>query len=104
MYQEKELLKAYTDNVVERSIYEELQQDYLKESEEKRKRIKAIDKAIDDIKHAMEKQEDKEAIFKKYTNIERLTIPIVQEFIDSVIIGEADPETGQRDIVINMAI
>lgn len=52
----------------------------------------------------MEKQEDKEAIFKKYTNIERLTIPIVQEFIDSVIIGEADPETGQRDIVINMAI
>lgn len=100
----KKLLKAYTDNVVERSIYEELQQDYLKESEEKRKRIKAIDKAIEDIKHAMEKQEDKEAIFKKYTNIERLTIPIVQEFIDSVIIGEADPETGQRDIVINMAI
>ena len=52
----------------------------------------------------MEKQEDKEAIFKKYTNIERLTIPIVQEFIDSVIIAETDTETGQRDIVINMAI
>ena len=100
----KKLLKAYTDNVVDRSIYEEMQQDYLRETAEKRERIKAIDKAIEDIKHAMEKQEDKESILKKYTHIDKLTIPIVQEFIDSVVIGEADPETGQRDVVINMAI
>ena len=100
----KKLLKAYTDNVVDRSIYEEMQQDYLRETAEKRERIKAIDKAIEDIKHAMEKQEDKESILKKYTHIDKLTIPIVQEFIDSVVIGEADPETWQRDVVINMAI
>ena len=100
----KKLIKAYTDNVVERSIYEEIQQDYLKETEEMRERIKSIDRETANIKQAMEKQTDKETILKKYTHIDRLTIPIVQEFIDSVIIGNPDPETGGRDIIINMAI
>lgn len=100
----KNLLKAYTDNVVERSIYEEVQSDYLKEKEEFQKRINAIDEEITAIKESMLKQEDKESILKKYTHIDHLTIPIVQEFIDSIIIGEITGQTGQRDIIINMAI
>lgn len=100
----KKLLKAYTDNVVERSIYEEMQQEYLKETEERREQVKAIEKEIESIKHNMEKQGDKDPILKKYTHIDHLTISIVQEFIDSIIIGETDAETGQRDIIINMAI
>ena len=52
----------------------------------------------------MLRQEDKEEILKKYTHLDRLTVPVVQEFIDSIIVGEPDTETGERDIVINMGI
>lgn len=100
----KNLLKAYTDHIVDRSIYEEVQNDYLKEKEECQKRIEAVDTEIAEIKQSMLSREDKESILKKYTHIDELTIPIVQEFIDSIIIGEISGQTGQRDIIINMAV
>lgn len=100
----KNLLKAYTDNVVDRAIYEEVQNDYLQEKETYQKRIAAIDEEIAEIKQSMLNQEDKESILKKYTHIDTLTIPIVQEFIDSIIIGEVTGQSGQRDIIINMEI
>lgn len=100
----KNLLKAYTDNIVERSIYEEMQNDYLKEKEECQKRISSIDTEISEIRQSMLNQEDKESILKKYTHIDELTVPIVQEFIDSIIIGEITGQSGQRDIIINMAV
>lgn len=37
------------------------------------------------------------------THIEKLTIPIVQEFVDSIFISEVTAD-GQRNITINMAI
>lgn len=100
----KNLLKAYTDNVVDRTIYEEVQNDYLREKKESQKRIAAIDKEIAEINKSMLNQEDKESILKKYTHIDTLTIPIVQEFIDSIIISEVSSQNGQRDIIINMAV
>lgn len=100
----KNLLKAYTDNIVDRSIYEEVQNDYLQEKEKCQKRIAAIDTEIMEIQRSMLNQEDKESILKKYTHIDFLTIPVVQEFIDSIIIGEMTGQTGQRDIIINMAV
>lgn len=100
----KNLLKAYTDNIVERSIYEEMQNDYLKDRDEFQKRIAAIDTEITGIRKLMLTQEDKESILKKYTHIDFLTIPIVQEFIDSIIIGEITGQSGQRDIIINMSV
>lgn len=100
----KNLLKAYTDNVVERAIYEEVQNDYLQEKEICQKRIAATQKEIHEIKQSMLNQEDKESILKKYTHIDALTIPIVQEFIDSIIVGEITGQNGQRDIIINMAV
>ena len=100
----KNLLKAYTDNVVDRTIYEEVQNDYLRDKKESQKRIAAIDKEIAEINKSMLNQEDKESILKKYTHIDSLTIPIVQEFIDSIIISEVSSQNGQRDIIINMAV
>ncbi len=100
----KRLLKAYTENVVERSIYEDMQADYLREREENERRIKAIDDELEEIKKAMLKQEDKDEILRKYTHIDCLTVPIVQEFIDSIIVDEPNEETGEREITINMAI
>ncbi len=100
----KNLLKAYTDNIVERAIYEEAQNDYLREKKEYQKRIAAIEAEITEITKSILNQEDKEIILKKYTRINALTIPIVQEFIDSIIIGEITAQNSKRDIIINMAI
>lgn len=100
----KNLLKAYTDKVVDRSIYEEVQKDYLKEKEECQRRMAAIDEEISEIKQLKLSQEDKDSIMKKYTHINELTIPVVQEFIDSIIIGEITGQSNQRDIIINMAV
>ena len=100
----KNLIKAYTNNVVERAIYEEVQNDYLQEKEECLKRMAAIDKEIAEINQSLLNREDKESILKKYTHIDALTIPIVQEFIDSIIIGEITGQSDQRDIIINMAV
>ena len=90
--------------MVERSIYEDMQADYLREREENEHRIKAIDDELEEIKKAMLKQEDKDEILRKYTHIDCLTVPIVQEFIDSIIVDEPNEETGEREITINMAI
>ena len=65
--------------------------------------LKNIDVEINDVQTKIENQEDKEEILKKYTHIDKLTIPIVQEFIDSIFISEVTKD-GQRNITINMAI
>lgn len=100
----KRLLKAYTENVVERSIYEDMQSDYLGERKENEERIITINNEIEEINQVMFNWEGKDETIERYTHIAYLTVPIVQEFIDSIIIKEFHAETGQREIIINMAI
>ena len=42
----------------------------------------------------------KKNIFKKYIHIEELSIEIVKEFIDKILIGNYDETTNPRDIEI----
>ena len=97
------LLKSYNDGVVIREIYEQAQNDYMEQQNVTKTKLKNIDVEINDVQTKIENQEDKEEILKKYTNIDKLTIPIVQEFIDSIFISEVTKD-GQRNITINMAI
>lgn len=97
------LLKSYNDGVVIREIYEQAQNDYMEQQNATRTKLKNIDVEINDVQTKIENQEDKEEILKKYTHIDKLTIPIVQEFIDSIFISEVTKD-GQRNITINMAI
>ena len=97
------LLKSYNDGVVIREIYEQAQNDYMEQQNATKTKLKNIDVEINDVQTKIENQEDKEEILKKYTHIDKLTIPIVQEFIDSIFISEVTKD-GQRNITINMAI
>ena len=97
------LLKSYNDGVVIREIYEQAQNDYMEQQNVTKTKLKNIDVEINDVQTKIENQEDKEEILKKYTHIDKLTIPIVQEFIDSIFISEVTKD-GQRNITINMAI
>ena len=97
------LLKSYNDGVVIREIYEQAQNDYMEQQNVTKTKLKNIDVEITDVQAKIENQEDKEEILKKHTHIDKLTIPIVQEFIDSIFISEVTKD-GQRNITINMAI
>ena len=91
------LLKSYSE------IYEQAQNDYMEQQNATKTKLKNIDVEINDVQTKIENKEDKEEILKKYTHIDKLTIPIVQEFIDSIFISEVTKD-GQRNITINMAI
>ena len=47
-----------------------------------------------------EKVKTKKNIFKKYRHIEELSIEIVEDFIDKILIGSYDETTNSRDIKI----
>lgn len=100
----KKLLAAFTDGAIERSIYEEVQSDYLREKEDFQNRLAALDGEIAELEKSVLAHEDKEAVLQRYTHIDKLTIPIVQEFIDSIIVGEVTDTNEPRRIVINMAV
>lgn len=100
----KKLLKAYMDGVVDRSIYEEMQSDYILEKEKMCSYIESIETEIKRIEKTKLKQENKDSIINKYSNIERLTVPIVSDFIETIRIGDVDDESLERKIIINMSI
>ena len=83
----KRLLEKYMSGEIENSIYEEVQNDYLKNRDEYEYQIAAINMEIEEINKSMLNREDKESIVKKYKKISSLTIAIVQAFIDSIVIG-----------------
>lgn len=100
----KKLLSQYLDNVIDKSVYEAVQRDYLSEREEIENKINSLNTEIESLKSSMAAQSDKEEIIKKHSHIDALTITIVQEFIESVIIGPYDTETKNRDITVNMTV
>ena len=81
-----------------------MQADYLREKEDFRSHLAALDGEIAELEKSVLAHEDKEAVLARYTHIEKLTIPIVQEFIDSIIVGEVTDANEPRRIVINMAV
>lgn len=100
----KKLLKAFTENVVERSIYEDMQKDYLIQKENNQKHIQMLDKEVEKINNLIKDKKDKSQIIQKYMYITKLSVPIVHEFIDSIIVGETDIQKSERNVIINMSI
>lgn len=74
--------------------------DYLKEIESMTKRIKTIDKEVDNLKEIKSSRKQADEILKKYKHIDILNKVIVDEFIDKVYIGVYDKNTRTRDIEI----
>ena len=45
-------------------------------------------------------QKNTATLFEKYNHIETLTSTVVNEFIDKIVIGKLNQETGERDVKI----
>ena len=100
----KKLLEAYMNGKIEESVYIEVQEDYIRKRGECERRLSAADEEIRELNRSAAALGDKESILKKYRKIDTLTIPIVQEFIESIVIGEANETVGSRNITINMEV
>ena len=69
-------------------------------------RVSIIKREIASTNAKKESLKSKKNIFKKYRHIDKLNVEIVGDFIDKILIGNADEETGSREIEIlwNFAI
>lgn len=69
-------------------------------------RAKIIKKEIALTTSKKESVKSKKNILKKYRHIEKLTIEIVDDFVDKILIGHYDEKTGEREIKVmwNFAI
>lgn len=81
-------------------MFNMMSNDYLKEIESMTKRIKTIDKEVDNLKEIKSSRKQADEILKKYKHIDILNKVIVDEFIDKVYIGVYDKNTRTRDIEI----
>lgn len=96
----RNLFEEKVKGVISEDMFQMMSKDYFNEIENMIKRIKIIDKQIDELK--VDKKEKKQAddILKKYKHIKKLNKVILDEFIDKVYIGELDKETNTRNIEI----
>lgn len=69
-------------------------------------RASIIKKEIASTTAKKESLKSKKNIFKKYRHIDKLNVEIVGDFIDKVLVGHYDDESGSREIKIlwNFAI
>lgn len=83
-------------------IFDMLQERFLAKEAQLNKNLININNEIDAIKNMIVEGNSKESILNKYKKIDKLSVLIVDEFIDSIVIGKVENKT--RDIVINMAV
>ena len=69
-------------------------------NEKLEERQKIVKKEISSTLAKKETVKTKKNIFKKYRHIEELSIEIVEDFIDKILIGSYDETTNSRDIKI----
>ena len=73
---------------------------YKNDNEKLEKRQKIVKKEISSTLAKKETINAKKNIFKLYRHIEELSIEIVEDFIDKILIGSYDEEVSSRDIKI----
>ncbi len=96
----KKLLDKYLNGEIDSGIYGEAQAEYLRAEEEYIKRLDAINAEMENLMRAPQNPED---IISRRTHIDKLTIPIVQEFIESVVVSLPDG-SGIRDVAVNFSV
>lgn len=92
----EDLKKGFLDE--EQYIF--LKTKYKYDSNKLEERLHTIDIRLLDIQIKQNKLKDKKTLFKKYKQIKELNVEIVNNFIDQIVIGKYDEETGQRKIHI----
>lgn len=92
----EDLKKGLLDEEQYISLRIKYKDDYSKLEE----RSKTIENSLLCIQTKQNKMKDRKTLFKKYKQIKKLDIQIINDFIDRIIVGKYDEKTNQRKIHI----
>lgn len=96
----RNLFEEKVKGIISEDMFQLISKDYFNEIENMMKRIKIIDKQLENSKTDKKEKKQADDILKKYKHINNLNKVILDEFIDKVYIGEIDKKTNTRDIEI----
>lgn len=95
--------KLYEDRangILDDKEYLLLKNKYKDDNNRLEERISNVKKEIELTNKKKQSIKDKKNIFKKYTHIDNLSIEVVNDFIDKIIVGYNDDSTNSRDLKI----
>ena len=93
------LKKVYEDNAMGRlpdRRYEMLSSDYEKEQEQLEISMKKMQEQLAEYEESTDRTEEFLSLVHKYTDIRELTAPIINEFVDKVLVHKAERTCGER--------
>lgn len=96
----QKLYEDRTNGILPEKEFLILMNKYKDDNEKLEERQKIVKKEISSTLAKKETVKTKKNIFKKYRHIEELSIEIVEDFIDKILIGNYDETTNSRDIKI----
>lgn len=96
----QKLYEDRTNGILPEKEFLILMNKYKDDNSKLEERAKIIKKEIALTTSKKESVKSKENIFKKYRHIDKLSIEIVDDFIDKIFIGNYDDKTGSRDIKV----
>lgn len=96
----QKLYEDRTNGILPEKEFLILMNKYKDDNEKLEERQKIVKKEISSTLAKKETVKTKKNIFKKYRHIEELSIEIVEDFIDKILIGSYDETTNSRDIKI----
>ena len=94
------LYEDRANGILDDKEYMMLKTKYSDDSKRIEDRISSIKKEIDLIDKKKQSIKNKKNIFKKYSHIDNLSVEIVNDFIDKVLIGYHNDDTDERNIEI----
>ena len=93
------LKKVYEDNAMGRlpdRRYEMLSSDYEKEQEQIEISMKKMQEQLAEYEESTDRTEEFLSLVHKYTDIRELTAPVINEFVDKVLVHKAERTCGER--------
>ena len=96
----QQLYEDRVNKTITDSQFFSLLRKYNEDMETLKQREIAIKKEEDYLLMKQNEQKNTATLFEKYNHIETLTSTVVNEFIDKIVIGKLNQETGERDVKI----
>jgi len=81
--------------------YMKLKNKYKEDYSKLEDRLESIQKELVAIEVKQEKLKDKKTLFNKYKHVDKLSVEVVNDFVDKIFIGHYDEENKQRHIHID---
>lgn len=94
------LYEDFKKNLLTEDEYVSLRTKYKEDHDRLEERLQTIEKSLLGIQAKQNRLKDKKTLFKKYKQISELSVEVVNDFIDQVVIGKYDEDLKQRDIQI----